>query len=98
MPTELNTEEEGEYPKHQEGYRRKENEVRHDLPKVQSVPRDGTQENPLKRTFLLLQGTIWGVAVAIFPTAVLEGTRAAAVEEARAYGVDRVAVVADPTS
>ncbi|MCB9830201.1 MAG: FtsX-like permease family protein [Planctomycetes bacterium] len=50
------------------------------------------------RTFLLAQGTAWGVAVAILPAAVLEGTRVAAREEAAALGVDRIAIVRDPTA
>lgn len=50
------------------------------------------------RTVLLLQGTIWGVAVAIFPSAVIQGTREAAVNEGALLGADRIAVAADPTS
>lgn len=50
------------------------------------------------RSFLLLQGTVWGVAVAIFPTAVIQGTRAAAVQDAEILGADRIVAVADPTS
>lgn len=50
------------------------------------------------RTFLLAQGTAWGVAVAILPAAVLEGSRAAARERGPSLGVDRVAVVRDPTA
>ena len=38
------------------------------------------------RTLLLLQGTIWGVAVAIFPSAVIQGTRDAARLEGSALG------------
>lgn len=50
------------------------------------------------RTFLLAQGTAWGVAVAILPAAVLEGTRVAAREQAAALGADRIALVRDPTA
>ncbi len=50
------------------------------------------------RSFLLLQGTVWGVAVAIFPTAVIQGTRITTVSQAEALGADRIVAVADPTS
>jgi putative ABC transport system permease protein len=50
------------------------------------------------RTILLLQGTIWGVAVAIFPSAVIGGTREAALTEGARLGADRIAIAADPTS
>ncbi len=50
------------------------------------------------RTFLLLQGTVWGVAVAIFPSAVLQGTREAARTQGAELGADRISVAADPTS
>lgn len=50
------------------------------------------------RTFLLLQGTVWGVAVAIFPSAVLQGTREAAHTQGAELGADRISVAADPTS
>lgn len=50
------------------------------------------------RTFLLLQGTIWGVAVAVFPSAVIQGTREAARQEGRVLGADRVSMRADTTS
>lgn len=50
------------------------------------------------RTFLLLQGTIWGVAVAIFPSAVIQGTREAARSQGSALGADRMSVRADTTS
>ncbi len=49
------------------------------------------------RTFLLLQGTIWGVAVAIFPSAVIQGTREAARSQGTELGADRIAVRADTT-
>jgi hypothetical protein len=50
------------------------------------------------RSFLLLQGTIWGVAVAVFPSAVILGTREAARREATVIGADRISLAADPTS
>ena len=50
------------------------------------------------RSFLLLQGTVWGVAVAVFPSAVIHGTREAALTRATALGADRIAIAADPTS
>lgn len=50
------------------------------------------------RSFLLLQGTVWGVAVAVFPSAVLQGTREAAERQAAEIGADRIALVGDPTS
>lgn len=50
------------------------------------------------RTFLLLQGTVWGVAVAIGPSAVIAGTREAARTEGALLGADRITVTADPTS
>ena len=50
------------------------------------------------RTFLLLQGTVWGVAVAIGPSAVIAGTREAARTEGAILGADRITVTADPTS
>lgn len=50
------------------------------------------------RTLLLLQGTIWGVAVALFPSAVIEGTRHAALTRGAVLGADRIAVATDPTA
>ncbi len=50
------------------------------------------------RSFLLLQGTVWGVAVAIFPSAVIEGSRVAMREHAARYGADRVSIAPDPTA
>jgi putative ABC transport system permease protein len=50
------------------------------------------------RSFLLLQGTVWGVAVAVFPSAIVAGTREAAVTRGAEFGADRVTVAADPTS
>src|SRR5262245_57312386 len=57
---------------------------------------------PLKRrpirSFLLLQGTIWGVAVSLFPAAVLEGSRKNLLARSTAVGADRVTIAADPTT
>jgi hypothetical protein len=50
------------------------------------------------RSLLLLQGTVWGVAVALFPSAVMQGTRKVAVEHAREMGADRITFAADPTT
>ena len=50
------------------------------------------------RTLLLLQGTIWGVAVALFPSAVIEGTRHATLTRGTVLGADRIAVATDPTA
>ncbi len=50
------------------------------------------------RSLLLLQGTIWGVAVSLFPTAVMEGSRLAALDRGAEIGVDRVTIAADPTA
>jgi hypothetical protein len=50
------------------------------------------------RSLLLLQGTIWGVAVALFPPAVLGGTRDAALARAPEIGADRITITSDPTS
>src|SRR5205085_5359217 len=49
------------------------------------------------RSFLLLQGTVWGVAVAIFPTSTIEGTKAAVLERGSAFGADRITIALDPT-
>jgi hypothetical protein len=49
------------------------------------------------RSFLLLQGTIWGVAVALFPAAVIRGARETAIERGRQVGADRITFAADPT-
>ncbi len=49
------------------------------------------------RSFLLLQGTVWGVAVAVFPSAVIEGTREAARTRAGVLGADRISLAPDPT-
>lgn len=50
------------------------------------------------RSFLLLQGTVWGVAVAVFPSAVIQGTRDSARVRGAEIGADRIALVADPTA
>ena len=49
------------------------------------------------RSFLLLQGTVWGVAVAVFPSAVIEGTRQAGTFRASSLGSDRISIAPDPT-
>src|SRR5436189_3118698 len=49
------------------------------------------------RSFLLLQGTVWGIAVALFPAAVLQGSREALVRDTRESGADRMTIAADPT-
>lgn len=50
------------------------------------------------RSLLLLQGTVWGVAVAVFPSAVIQGTRTTSLAAAQEIGADRVALAADPTA
>jgi hypothetical protein len=50
------------------------------------------------RTFLVLQGIAWGVGIAIFPAAVLEGSRRAAIERADEVGTGRVTFEAEPGS
>jgi hypothetical protein len=50
------------------------------------------------RSFLLLQGTVWGVAVAIFPSAVIQGTREAGLTRGATIGSDRIAIAPDPTA
>ena len=49
------------------------------------------------RSFLLLQGTVWGIAVALFPTAVIQGSLQAVQKNARETGADRMTIAADPT-
>ena len=49
------------------------------------------------RSILLLQGTIWGVAVSLFPTAVMNGTREMALSRGSEIGADRITFAADPT-
>ena len=48
------------------------------------------------RSFLVLQGIAWGVGVAIFPAAVLEGSRRAAIDRAEEIGTGRIALEAEP--
>lgn len=48
------------------------------------------------RSFLVLQGIAWGVGIAIFPAAVLEGSRKAALERAEELGTGRVSLEAEP--
>ncbi len=50
------------------------------------------------RSFLVLQGIAWGVGIAIFPAAVLEGSRAAAVRRAEETGTGRISLLAEPGS
>jgi ABC-type lipoprotein release transport system permease subunit len=47
------------------------------------------------RTFLVLQGMIWGAAAAIMPPAIIDGSRRAMVERASQVGTDRVVLTAD---
>jgi putative ABC transport system permease protein len=51
-------------------------------------------QKPL-RTFLVLQGMVWGTAVAIMPPAIIEGSRLAMLREAGRVGTDRVVVTSD---
>lgn len=67
------------------------------LPAVIGVALRRLRKRPV-RTLLLLQGTIWGVAVAIGPSAVIAGTRAAVRTQGATLGADRVSITADPTS
>ena len=50
------------------------------------------------RSFLVLQGIAWGVGIAIFPAAVLEGSRRAAYERAEEVGTGRVWLEAEKGS
>jgi putative ABC transport system permease protein len=50
------------------------------------------------RSFLVLQGIAWGVGIAFFPAAVLEGSRRTALERADEVGTGRVTVEAEPGS
>ena len=50
------------------------------------------------RTLLVLQGIIWGVAVAVMPPAILEGSRNAAIEQSVEMGTDRIAIRAQSVS
>src|SRR2546425_8872535 len=45
------------------------------------------------RSFIVLQGVIWGTAIGIFPPALINGSRRAALEKASELGTDRVLVV-----
>ncbi len=47
------------------------------------------------RSLLVLQGIAWGVGVAIFPAAVLQGSRDAAIRDAAEVGTGRIAVTAE---
>ncbi|MHC4777100.1 MAG: ABC transporter permease [Planctomycetota bacterium] len=49
------------------------------------------------RTFLVLQGMIWGAAAAVMPPAIIDGSRRAMIERASKVGTDRVALMADRT-
>ena len=49
------------------------------------------------RSVLLLQGTIWGVAVSLFPAAVMKGTEDLALSRGTEIGADRITFAADPT-
>jgi putative ABC transport system permease protein len=48
------------------------------------------------RSFLVLQGIAWAVGIAIFPAAVLQGSRAAALTRAAEVGTGRVSLLAEP--
>ncbi|MHC4598652.1 MAG: ABC transporter permease [Planctomycetota bacterium] len=47
------------------------------------------------RTFLVLQGMIWGAAAAIMPPAIIDGSRKAMLDRAERVGTDRVVMTAD---
>ncbi|MCU0723308.1 MAG: ABC transporter permease [Planctomycetes bacterium] len=47
------------------------------------------------RTFLVLQGMIWGTAVAVMPPAIIDGSRKAMLREAERVGTDRVVITSD---
>ncbi len=49
------------------------------------------------RSLLVLQGTTWGVALAVFFPALIEGSRENALERASELGLDRLVLEADPT-
>ena len=55
---------------------------------------DEVLQHPV-RTFLIAQGMLWAVAVTIIPAAVIQGSRAQAVERARELGTDRIEVSFD---
>jgi len=48
------------------------------------------------RSILVLQGIAWAVGIAIFPAAVLEGSRAAAIRRADEVGTGRIVLEAEP--
>jgi putative ABC transport system permease protein len=48
------------------------------------------------RTFLVLQGVAWAVGIAVFPAAILEGSRDAAVRSAEVLGTGRISLAAEP--
>jgi len=48
------------------------------------------------RTFLVLQGIAWGVGIAIFPAAILQGSRETAERRAAEVGTGRVSLLAEP--
>jgi hypothetical protein len=50
------------------------------------------------RTFLVLQGIAWAVGIAIFPSAVLEGSRDAAIRNAEVLGTGRISITREPGS
>jgi hypothetical protein len=50
------------------------------------------------RTLLVLQGVIWGVAIAVVPPAILLGSERAAEERSADLGTDRISLRAQPTS
>ncbi|MEQ8768281.1 MAG: ABC transporter permease [Planctomycetota bacterium] len=49
------------------------------------------------RSLLVLQGITWGVGLAVFFPALIDGSRQNALEKASELGVDRVVIEADPT-
>ncbi len=48
------------------------------------------------RTFLVLQGMVWGSAVAIMPPALIKGSQQTMLERASSVGTDRVILTSDP--
>ena len=48
------------------------------------------------RTLLICQGILWAVALMVAPAALLEGSRAAAIERARELGTDRIQIEVEP--
>lgn len=47
------------------------------------------------RTFLILQGVIWGTALGVFPPAVINGSMKLAESQASRYGTDRILIAQD---